>query len=36
MGVDPSDCLVFEDGKPGIEAAVAAGMGWVFVPSRFG
>jgi HAD superfamily hydrolase (TIGR01509 family) len=36
MGVDPADCLVFEDGKPGIEAAVAAGMSWVFVPSRFG
>jgi HAD superfamily hydrolase (TIGR01509 family) len=36
MGVDPADCLVFEDGKPGIEAAEAAGMQWVFVPSRFG
>ncbi|MBL9160050.1 MAG: HAD-IA family hydrolase [Verrucomicrobiales bacterium] len=36
MGVDPADCLVFEDGKPGIEAAIAAGMSWVFVPSRFG
>lgn len=36
MGVDPADCLVFEDGKPGIEAAEAAGMSWVFVPSRFG
>lgn len=36
MGVDPADCLVFEDGKPGIEAAEAAGMKWVFVPSRFG
>jgi len=36
MGVDPADCLVFEDGKPGIEAAEAAGMRWVFVPSRFG
>lgn len=36
MDVDPADCLVFEDGKPGIEAAVAAGMSWVFVPSRFG
>jgi HAD superfamily hydrolase (TIGR01509 family) len=36
MGVAPEDCLVFEDGKPGIEAAVAAGMSWVFVPSRFG
>lgn len=36
MGVAPADCLVFEDGKPGIEAAEAAGMKWVFVPSRFG
>jgi HAD superfamily hydrolase (TIGR01509 family) len=36
MGVDPTECLVFEDGKPGIEAAEAAGMKWVFVPSRFG
>jgi len=36
MGVAPENCLVFEDGKPGIEAAVAAGMQWVFVPSRFG
>ncbi len=36
MGVDPAECLVFEDGKPGIEAAIAAGMSWVFVPSRFG
>lgn len=34
MGVDPSDCLVFEDGKPGIEAADAAGMASVFVDSR--
>jgi HAD superfamily hydrolase (TIGR01509 family) len=36
MGVAPERCLVFEDGKPGVEAAVAAGMKWVFVPSRFG
>lgn len=34
MGVDPAKCLVFEDGKPGIAAAKAAGMKWVFVPSR--
>ena len=34
MGVDPKKCLVFEDGKPGIAAAKAAGMKWVFVPSR--
>jgi HAD superfamily hydrolase (TIGR01509 family) len=34
MGVAPEDCLVFEDGQAGIDAAVAAGMDWVFVPSR--
>ncbi|HQW28929.1 MAG TPA: HAD family phosphatase [Verrucomicrobiales bacterium] len=36
MGVAPGNCLVFEDGQAGIEAAVAAGMDWVFVPSRAG
>lgn len=34
MGVAPGDCLVFEDGQPGIRAAEAAGMKWVFVSSR--
>lgn len=34
MGATAEDCLVFEDGKPGIAAAEAAGMEWVFVPSR--
>lgn len=34
MGVPPVRCLVFEDGQPGIEAAEAAGMKSVFVPSR--
>ena len=34
MGVAPERCLVFEDGEPGIQAAKAAGMKWVFVPSR--
>jgi HAD superfamily hydrolase (TIGR01509 family) len=32
MGVDPKDCLVFEDGRSGLEAAAAAGMEAVFVP----
>jgi 16S rRNA pseudouridine516 synthase len=26
LGVDPSDCLVFEDIVPGIQAGLAAGM----------
>jgi HAD superfamily hydrolase (TIGR01509 family) len=34
MGVEPARCLVFEDGKPGIQAAEAAGMRWVLVSSR--
>lgn len=34
MGVDPQDCLVFEDGQAGIDAADAAGMASVFVDSR--
>jgi beta-phosphoglucomutase-like phosphatase (HAD superfamily) len=36
MGVAPEKCLVFEDGKAGIDAAKAAGMNWVFVDSRNG
>jgi len=32
MGVKPQDCLVFEDGRSGMEAAAAAGMDAVFVP----
>jgi HAD superfamily hydrolase (TIGR01509 family) len=36
MGVPPGDCLVFEDAGPGIQAAVAAGMRVVRVPSRSG
>ena len=34
MNAAPADCLVFEDGKLGIEAAKAAGMEYVFVPTE--
>jgi beta-phosphoglucomutase family hydrolase len=33
LGVDPKDCLVFEDTEMGIKAATAAGMASVRVPS---
>ena len=36
MGVDPADCLVFEDGKSGLDAAKAAGMEAVFIPRGLG
>jgi HAD superfamily hydrolase (TIGR01509 family) len=32
LGVTPESCLVFEDTEMGIQAARAAGMGWVRVP----
>lgn len=33
LGVPPEECLVFEDTLIGIEAAKAAGMKWVHVPT---
>ena len=33
LGVAPADCVVFEDGRAGIQAALAAGMEVVTVPT---
>lgn len=31
LGVEPESCMVFEDGEPGVQAAIAAGMQYVRV-----
>lgn len=31
LGVKPEECIVFEDGNPGVQAATAAGMKWIRV-----
>ncbi len=31
LGVNPEECLVFEDGDPGVQAAEGAGMKWIRV-----
>ncbi|MEO9967885.1 MAG: beta-phosphoglucomutase family hydrolase [Reichenbachiella sp.] len=35
LGIQPNDCVVFEDGKPGMQAAVAAGMMVIDVTEYF-
>lgn len=31
LGVKPEECIVFEDGNPGVQAAKSAGMKWIRV-----
>jgi HAD superfamily hydrolase (TIGR01509 family) len=31
LGVNPEECIVFEDGDPGVQAAESAGMKWIRV-----
>ena len=31
LGISPEDCIVFEDGDPGVQAAISANMDWVRV-----
>lgn len=31
LGVKPEECMVFEDGDPGVQAAISAGMNWIRV-----
>ena len=35
LGIDPSDCVVFEDAESGIQAAEAAGMRVICVDSPY-